>query len=77
MSSIVVYSMQVSLDGFMEDQNGAIDWCGPDEEVHRFHNDQARAAGANLYGRRLYELMAAYWPTSSPDYGVGECQRRQ
>jgi dihydrofolate reductase len=67
MNRTVVYSMQVSLDGYMEDPNGAIDWSSPDEEVHRFHNDQARQAGAHLYGRRLYELMAAYWPTAGDD----------
>jgi dihydrofolate reductase len=67
MSRTVVYSMQVSLDGYMEDPNGEIDWSSPDEEVHRFHNDQAREAGAHLYGRRLYELMAAYWPTAGDD----------
>ena len=30
-------------------------------------NDQSRAADAFLYGRRLYELMAAYWPTAASD----------
>jgi dihydrofolate reductase len=30
MSRNVAYSMQVSLDGYMEDPNGAIDWSSPD-----------------------------------------------
>ena len=47
----------------------------PDEELHRFWNDQARQIGTSLYGRRLYELMADFWPTadrdpSAPDYVV-------
>ncbi|HEV8456251.1 MAG TPA: dihydrofolate reductase family protein [Gemmatimonadales bacterium] len=47
----------------------------PDEELHRFWNDQAREIDAFLYGRRLYELMSDFWPTadadpSAPDYVV-------
>jgi dihydrofolate reductase len=67
MSRTVVYSMQVSLDGYMEGPDRAPDWATPDEELHTFHNEHARAAGAYLYGRRLYELMAAYWPTAGDD----------
>jgi len=68
----VVYLMNVSLDGFVEGPDGAFDWSRPDEEVHRFHNQQARDLGAFLYGRRMYELMSV-WESigqdpSAPDY---------
>lgn len=71
----VIYSMNVSLDGFIEGPNRELDWSTPDEELHRFWNDHAREVGTSLYGRRLYELMADYWPTadtdpSAPDYVV-------
>src|SRR5438445_9018614 len=71
----VIYSMNVSLDGFVEGPNRELDWSTPDEELHRFWNDHARQIGTSLYGRRLYELMAEYWPTadadpSAPDYVV-------
>jgi dihydrofolate reductase len=59
----VVYSMGVSLDGFIAGPNGEIDWSTPDEELHRFHNEQAREVGLNLYGRRLHEVMT-YWETA-------------
>ena len=59
----LVYSMMVSLDGFIETPERSLDWVVIDEELHRFANDAARATGAFLYGRRLYEVMAAYWPT--------------
>jgi hypothetical protein len=38
-----------------------------DEELHVFFNDEARAMSAFLYGRRLYEVMTAYWPTAETD----------
>jgi dihydrofolate reductase len=71
----VIYSMGVSLDGFIEGPNRELDWSTPDEELHSFWNDQAREIGTSLYGRRMYELMADFWPTadedpSAPDYLV-------
>jgi dihydrofolate reductase len=59
----LIYSMGVSLDGFIAGPDGEIDWSAPDEELHRFHNRQARETGAQLYGRRLYEVMR-YWETA-------------
>jgi len=59
----LIYSMGVSLDGFIAGPGGEIDWSAPDEELHRFHNQQARETGAELYGRRLYEVMR-YWETA-------------
>jgi dihydrofolate reductase len=59
----LIYSMGVSLDGFIAGPDGTIDWSAPDEELHRFHNQQAREVGAHLYGRRLYEDMLP-WETA-------------
>jgi dihydrofolate reductase len=59
----VIYSMGVSLDGFIAGSGGEIDWSAPDEELHRFHNDQTRELGAHLCGRRLYESML-FWDTA-------------
>jgi dihydrofolate reductase len=68
----LIYSMGVSLDGFIAGPGGEIDWSAPDEELHRFHNEQTREMGAHLLGRRLYEEML-YWETadekpSAPGY---------
>ena len=68
----LIYSMGVSLDGFIAGPGGNIDWSVPDEELHRFHNQQTREIGVHLCGRRLYEVMT-YWETadedpSAPDY---------
>jgi dihydrofolate reductase len=67
----LIYSMGVSLDGFIAGPNGEIDWSPPDEELHRFHNQQARETGAHLYGRRLYETMR-YWETAEEDPSATE-----
>jgi dihydrofolate reductase len=67
----VIYSMGVSLDGFIAGPDGEIDWSAPDEERHRFHNEQTRELGAHLLGRRLYEEMT-YWETAEEDPSIGE-----
>ncbi|MFI6365157.1 dihydrofolate reductase family protein [Nocardia sp. NPDC050630] len=58
----LLYSFGVSLDGYVNDRDGSIDWTNPDEELHQFHNDRYRDIEVSLHGRRLYELMAEYWP---------------
>jgi dihydrofolate reductase len=58
----VIYSMGVSLDGFIAGLDGEIAVPPPEEELHRFHNQQTRELGAHLLGRRLYEEMT-YWET--------------
>jgi dihydrofolate reductase len=63
----VIYSMNVSLDGFVDAPGRGPDWVPIDEEVHTWFTDEVRKAGALLNGRRLYEVMAAYWPTAESD----------
>jgi dihydrofolate reductase len=60
----LIYSMQVSLDGFIAGPGGEIAVPGPDEELHRFHNEQTRELGGHLLGRRLYEVMS-FWDTAA------------
>ena len=58
----LIYTTIMSLDGYIADEHGNFDWAAPDEEVHRFVNDLERPVGTYLYGRRMYEVMAA-WET--------------
>jgi len=59
----LIYSMTVSLDGFIAGPDGAIGWSVPDEELFRFHTQRVRETGVQLCGRRLYEAML-YWETA-------------
>jgi dihydrofolate reductase len=69
----LIYSMGVSLDGFIADPAGEIDWTMPDEELHRFHNERARGLGVHLCGRRLYEEML-YWETAGENPSASEIE---
>ena len=69
----VIYMTSLSLDGYIEAATGDQSWALPDEELHRHFNDLEQEIDTHLYGRRMYELMVAYWPTadqnpSAPPY---------
>ena len=56
----LIYAANVSLDGYLEDEAGSLDWSVPDEEVHAFWNEYERRIGTALYGRRMYETMRVW-----------------
>jgi dihydrofolate reductase len=61
---MLIYSMSVSMDGFIADREGAFGWSAPGEEQFRFHIAQVRELGGCLFGRRLYETMLV-WETDA------------
>jgi dihydrofolate reductase len=56
----LIYAAITSLDEYVADVNGRFDWAAPDEEIHAFVNDLLRPMGTHLYGRRMYDVMAAW-----------------
>jgi dihydrofolate reductase len=70
MLSKIQYAFNVSLDGFIEDAQGSLDWSNPDEELHRHFNQKEAETDIFLYGRRLYEIMAGFWPTADQDLSL-------
>jgi dihydrofolate reductase len=59
---MLIYSMGVSVDGYIADREGAFDWTAPSEELFRFHLALVSELGGYLCGRRLYETMLV-WET--------------
>jgi dihydrofolate reductase len=61
-AAMLIYSMSVSVDGFIADREGDFGWGAPSEEQFRFHLAQVRELGCYLLGRSLYETMLV-WET--------------
>ena len=71
----VIFTMSVSVDGFIETASGDISWSSPDPELQHHVIDRESTIDTHLYGRRLYETMVAYWPTadenpSAPEFDI-------
>jgi dihydrofolate reductase len=59
---MLIFSMSVSVDGFISDRHGDFAWTVPSDELFAFHTSQVGELGAYLCGRRLYETMLP-WET--------------
>jgi dihydrofolate reductase len=58
----LIYTANMSLDGYSEDVDGKFDWTDPSGEVFQFITNLLRADGTHLYGRRMYQTMM-FWET--------------
>jgi len=61
MRKLILFNM-MTVDGFFEGENHAIDWHNVDEEFNLFAKEQLNSVDILLFGRITYELMANYWP---------------
>lgn len=62
--------MSISVDGFVSGPNGSTDWIFKtgDKDSKAWAVGQARDAGLIIMGRKSFESMAPYWPTSTDAY---------
>jgi dihydrofolate reductase len=67
---MLIYSMGVSVDGFIADREGGFGWTPPSDELFAFHLERVGGLGGYLLGRRLYETMLV-WETD-PSLRVDE-----
>jgi dihydrofolate reductase len=68
----IIVSMNVTVDGFMADANGGLDW-----QFNYWNSDMARLLGEQLsradtilLGRNTYNAMANYWPKVAGGFGL-------
>ena len=59
---MLMCSMGVSVDGFINDREGGFAWGVPSPEQFAFHTEQVGGLGGVILGRRLYETMLP-WDT--------------
>jgi dihydrofolate reductase len=63
MAKLIMWNL-MTLDGFVEGPNHDLSWhsYGWGEELERLSIEQGKSAGALLFGRVTYDLMARHWP---------------
>jgi len=62
MRNLVAF-MHISLDGFVANSRGEMNWITIDEEVFKDAITLADNADTALFGRVTYQMMESYWPT--------------
>ncbi len=62
MRKIIVFE-HVSIDGYIADKHGKIDWAIRDEELTKFSQEGEETVDMYLFGRITYDMMASFWPT--------------
>lgn len=65
MRKLVSY-MFTSLDGFIADPDGGLEWVPIDDELMRFANEYFAAADGIVFGRKVYEGFVDYWDSLDP-----------
>ena len=66
MAKLIMWNL-VTLDGFIEAPGRDISWHNVvwNDELEQLSIDQCKTAGALMFGRVTYELMAGYWPAAT------------
>ncbi|HEV8506041.1 MAG TPA: dihydrofolate reductase family protein [Chitinophagaceae bacterium] len=62
MRSLVAF-MHVSLDGFVANRRGEMDWITIDDEIFKDAIALTDITDTALFGRVTYKMMESYWPT--------------
>lgn len=53
----------ITLNGYLHGPGGDISWHRHGEEENQFAVESMNAGNTLLFGRKTYEMMAAYWPS--------------
>ena len=70
----IVYSMMVSLDGFIAGPNGDIGLPVPEAALHQHFNEMMEQTSMELCGRRMYEVMR-FWDSPEREASDSRIER--
>ena len=61
--------ISTSLDGYIEDKNGDLQWFTEDVSLDELATETLRSIDGMIFGRKAHALLAQFWPTAgdAPD----------
>ncbi|MCE0765644.1 dihydrofolate reductase family protein [Pseudonocardia kujensis] len=60
----LIHFVHTSIDGRIQGPNGEFDWPEMGPELSAYSLEMNDALDTLVFGRRVWEMMAAYWPTA-------------
>jgi dihydrofolate reductase len=60
----IFLQISVSLDGYIEDPNGDIEWMTSDTSLDALATATLQSIDGMIFGRKAHELLAGFWPTA-------------
>jgi dihydrofolate reductase len=63
----IIYWVHASIDGHIAGPNGEFDWPAVGPELFGYSDAMNEQVDTLMYGRVVWEVMAAYWPTADAD----------
>jgi len=67
--------ISTSVDGYIDDGAGAIDWMSADEEFERHIDRLLESIDGMVFGRVAFEQLAAFWPNAGPEISPTQLRR--
>lgn len=63
----IIYWVHTSIDGHIAGPNGEFDWPAVGPELFRYSEAMDDQVDTLMYGRVVWDMMAAFWPTADAD----------
>jgi uncharacterized protein YndB with AHSA1/START domain/dihydrofolate reductase len=73
MSELVSY-MFISLDGYIADAGGGLEWTPIDDELMRFANEVFSNVDGIVFGRNVYDGFVSYWDHLPSDASAADVE---
>ena len=68
----LILQIVVSLDGYIEDENGSIDFMVGDTSLDAVHSATLRSIDGMIFGRKAHALLAEFWPEAGHTDGASD-----
>ena len=75
--ALLFVQISVSVDGFIEDSDGGLEWFTEDKTAEAFATETLRAIDGIVFGKTAYGLLAEFWKNAGEQDASPDCPNRR